>query len=220
MLRTSLETRLMRTLTRRAQHPAFPVFTGGVALAAALSMAVPFASLLILAVLMAPKRWKAIAMWSSLGAALGCSLLYLAFHHLGWARLLEIYPDVMRSAAWMDSIRWLNAYGVLALLVIAVLPLPLTPALMFAAVSPLPVAEVLLALWLGKLVKYTAYAWFSSAFPGFAINHGRSRIAALHGALSRATETETGADMIGSAIASVEQNQVHVQRQTVVVLRS
>ena len=44
-------------------------------------------------------------MWASLGAALGAALLYLAFHHLGWARLFAAYPDVVRSSAWGDATR-------------------------------------------------------------------------------------------------------------------
>ena len=150
-------------------------------------MAVPFSPLLVSAVLMAPGRWKAIAVWSSLGAALGGGLLYLAFHHLGWARLFDAYPDVVRSKAWFDATRWITTYGVATLLLIAALPLPLTPALMFAAVSRLPGGEVLLALWLGKLVKYTVYAWLTAAFPAWALQHGSFRVAALDAALSRAS---------------------------------
>jgi hypothetical protein len=63
---------------------------------------------------------------ASLGAALGAALLYLVFHHLGWARLFDAYPDVVRSSAWSNATRWLSAYGVVALLVIAATPLPLT----------------------------------------------------------------------------------------------
>ena len=187
MLSVTLETGLIRTLTRRADHPAFPLIVAAVAVAATVSMTVPFASLLVGAVLMAPRRWKSIAVWSSLGAALGGGLLYLAFHHLGWARLFDAYPDVVRSKAWSDATRWLTTYGVATLLLIAALPLPLTPVLMFAAVSRLPVVEVLLALWLGKLVKYTAYAWLTSSFPIWAVRHGNFRVAALDVALSRAT---------------------------------
>ena len=189
MLHVTLETGLIRTLTRRADQPAFPVIVGAVAMAATLSMTVPFASLLVGAVLMSPRRWKSIALCSSLGAALGAGLLYLAFHHLGWARLFDAYPDVVRSAAWSDATRWVTNYGVATLMLIAALPLPLTPALMFAAVSRLPVTEVLLALWLGKLVKYTAYAWLTSSFPTWALRHGSFRVAALDAALSRASTT-------------------------------
>ena len=190
MFHVALETGLMRTLTRRADQPAFPLIVALIAVAATLSMSVPFASLLVGAVLMAPRRWKPIAVWSSLGAALGGGLLYLAFHHLGWARLYDAYPDVVRSKAWSDATRWLTTYGVATLLLIAALPLPLTPALMFAAVSRLPVAEVLLALWLGKLVKYMAYAWLTATFPAWAVRHSSFRVAALDAALSRASTSE------------------------------
>ncbi len=191
MLLHALETRLTRTLTRRARHPAFPQWVAGAAFAATLSMTVPFASLLIIAVLLSPTRWWPIAVWSSVGAAAGAGLLYLAFHHLGWARLFELYPDVVASRAWADAIRWLTAYGVAALFVIAALPLPITPALMFAGISRLPVAEVLIALSLGKLVKYSAYAWFTSAFPHTQIKRSGHRLAALHAALASAAEIGT-----------------------------
>ena len=49
---------------------------------------------------------------------------------------------------------------------------------MIARISRLPVTEVLLALWLGKLVKYTAYAWLVSAFPSQVLRHGHIPVAA------------------------------------------
>ena len=158
MFSAALETRLIRSLTRRADQPIFPAIVAAAAFVATLSITVPFSPFLALAVLIAPRRWKSITFWSSLGAALGAGLLYLAFHHLGWAGLVAAYPDVMRSRAWLDATRWLSDYGIVTLLIAAATPLPLTPALMVASISRLPVMEVLLALWLGKLVKYAAYA--------------------------------------------------------------
>jgi membrane protein YqaA with SNARE-associated domain len=161
----SLQSGLLRALTQRSDSRAFPLVVAGAALAAEVSMAVPFAGLLIAAVLLAPRRWVSIAIWASLGAAIGALVLYLVFHHLGWNRVFAAYPDMVRSAAWRDATHWLEHYGVVSLLVIAALPLPLTPALMFAAISRLPVVEVIAALWLGKLAKYHVYAWLASRFP-------------------------------------------------------
>lgn len=186
MLRGALESGLMRTLLRRADRPAFPAVVGAVAVAATVSMSVPFATLLVAAVLMARRRWIAIAVWASLGAALGAALLYLVFHHLGWARLFDAYPDVVRSTAWSDATRWLSTYGVLALLVIAATPLPLTPALMFAGISRLPIVEVVLALWIGKLAKYLVYAWLASRFPERALRRGQRHADALRVIVARA----------------------------------
>ena len=53
-------------------------------------------------------------------------------------------------------------------------------------------AEVLLALWLGKLVKYTLYAWLASAFPSPWIRRVQDRTATLHAALSRAQALDPG----------------------------
>jgi membrane protein YqaA with SNARE-associated domain len=189
-LHNALESGLVRTLVRRADTRAFPMVVGAAAIAATLSMSVPFGSLLVAAVLMAPRRWVSIALWSSLGTALGGSMLYLGFHHLGWARLFSAYPDVVRSVAWMDATRWLSTYGVASLLVIAALPLPLTPALMFAAISRLPVAEVVLALWVGKLIKYLVYAGLASAFPSLWIARARGRLTTLNAVLGRAGDQQ------------------------------
>lgn len=182
MLRVALQSGLLRTLLRRADSPAFPAVVGAVALGAALSMSVSFATLLVAAVLMARRRWSAIAV----GASLGAAVLYLVFHHLGWARLFAAYPDVVRSSAWSDATHWLSAYGVVALLVIAATPLPLTPALMFAGISRLPIVEVVLALWIGKLAKYLVYAWLASRFPERALRRGQRHADALRVIVARA----------------------------------
>jgi uncharacterized membrane protein YdjX (TVP38/TMEM64 family) len=187
VLRPTLETGLLRSLTRHAQHRGFPVVVAGMALAATLSMSVPFASILVAAVLLAPRRWFALALGGSLGSAAGSALLYLVFHHLGWARFFDSYPEVVRSAAWLDATRWLGAYGTPALLLISALPLPLTPALMFAAISRLPVAQVILALWAGKLLKYVVYAWLAAAFPATRLRTRQRQLDALGAALSHAT---------------------------------
>lgn len=192
MLRMSLQSGLLRALTRRADSRAFPLVVAGAALAAELSMSVPFASLLIAAVLLAPRRWVSIATWASLGAAFGALVLYLIFHHLGWNQLFAAYPDVVRSAAWRDATHWLEHYGVVSLLVIAALPVPLTPALMFAAISRLPVAEVIAALWLGKLAKYHVYAWLASRFPDQLVRHGQRHVDTLRAVLGNGKQDSDG----------------------------
>ncbi|MGN7103297.1 YqaA family protein [Ralstonia holmesii] len=188
MLRISLQSGLLRALTRCSDSRAYPLVVAGAALAAELSMSVPFASLLMAAVLLAPRRWVSIAIWASLGAATGALALYLVFHHLGWSRLFAAYPDVVRSAAWRDATHWLKHYGVVSLLVIAALPAPLTPALMFAAISRLPVVEVIAALWLGKLAKYHVYAWLASRFPERLMRHGQRHVDVLRAVLGNSKE--------------------------------
>ena len=144
---------------------AYPAFVGATAFGFTLSMAIPFGSILAVAVLLAPHRWKSIVLWSSLGSSLGALVLYLGFHHLGWLQIAEAYPDLTESKAWRDATRWVSSYGVYAVFGITALPLPQTPALMFAGIQRLPVAEIWLAVLLGKLVKYGIYAAVVAMFP-------------------------------------------------------
>jgi membrane protein YqaA with SNARE-associated domain len=145
----------------------YPLLVAGVALVLTISMSIPFASILIFAVLLRRDRWKEIALLSSIASAAGGVVLYILFHRMGWPYLIEGYPDLVQSKAWIDATRWVTAYGTWALLVVAASPLPQTPALIFTAVSSLALVEVFFALFLGKLVKYSAYAWVAATFPGW-----------------------------------------------------
>ena len=160
---TSMRIDLRRAIPARA----YPLMVGVIALVLTISMTIPFASILIVAVLLRRDRWKEIVLVSSLGSATGGLILYLTFHYLGWSQIAAYYPDLPQSKAWADATRWVSAYGTWALLGFAAAPLPQTPALIFTSVSRLPVSEVFLALFLGKLLKYGVYGWLAAEFPSW-----------------------------------------------------
>jgi membrane protein YqaA with SNARE-associated domain len=62
-------------------------------------------------------------------------------------------------------IAWTVEYGVIALFAIAALPLPQTPALIFFAITEPPVAQIFLAVLLGKMIKYFLLAMLAALFP-------------------------------------------------------
>jgi membrane protein YqaA with SNARE-associated domain len=160
-----LETTTWLGARERISSPAYPLTVGVLALVLTVSMTIPFAAVLIGTILLRRDRWREIVLLSSLGSAIGGLVLYLAFHHLGWAQITVAYPDLAQSKAWLDATRWVSTYGTWALLGIAATPLPQTPALIFAAVSRLPLAEVFLALFFGKLLKYGVYGLLAAKFP-------------------------------------------------------
>jgi membrane protein YqaA with SNARE-associated domain len=128
---------------------------GIMAMAMTVSMTIPFASILIGAVLLRRDQWKEIVLVASLGSATGGLFVYLIFHYLGWNQIVDAYPDLTESKAWTDATAWVSDHGTWALLGIAAMPVPQTPALIFTAMSRLPVSEVFLAI-LGKLLKYVS----------------------------------------------------------------
>jgi membrane protein YqaA with SNARE-associated domain len=155
------------TLRGATSAPAYALIVAVLAFVLTISMTIPAASILIGAVLLRRARWAELVVVASLGSAAGGVVLYLVFHHWGWSQVAAAYPDLVQSRAWADATRWVAAYGTWALLVIAALPLPQTPALIFTAVSRLPVEEVFLALLMGKLVKYGFYGFVAAKFPSW-----------------------------------------------------
>ena len=156
-----------------------------VALAAvmvSISMTIPFASILIGAVLLRHERWKEVVAVSSLGSATGGLILYSMFYYLGWGQIVAAYPDLIQSKVWSDATGWISAYGAWALLGVAAMPLPQTPALIFTAMLPLPAFEVFLALLAGKLLKYGVYGWLAANFPSLLQRYTRELPNGLKGA--------------------------------------
>jgi len=163
------QNRAWAALQRVASNRAYPFAVGGIAFLFTISMTIPFASILIGAILVRRDRWIAIVLLASLGSSTGGVLLYLVFHHLGWNQITVLYPGLAGSQAWSDATKWVSVYGTWALLVFAASPLPQTPALIFTAVTRLPLLEVYLALFFGKLVKYAVYGWLAAHVPALAI---------------------------------------------------
>ena len=60
---------------------------------------------------------------------------------------------------------WLASYGLFALMIIAGSPLPQTPALFFYSLVNPSAFGVLIAVGIGKMVKYVFLAWATAHYP-------------------------------------------------------
>lgn len=92
---------------------------------------------------------------------------YLAFHHFGWNILIKRYPELAGSRAWLQATDWLSQYGLLAIfgLMAVPLPIPKLPMLAVAGIYRLPILDVFVAIIVGKVIKYLAYAYITVRFP-------------------------------------------------------
>lgn len=159
-----IHTTLQSLLQRHAIGSYYSVFTGLVACGCAVS-AIPFVPVLMAAVILAPNQWRSIALFTSIGSALGGVAVLLIFHHLGWAMVMQSHPDWFSSDVWQFSLHWLTDWGVWALLVIAATPFPQSPALFFLAMTDQSWWSMWAALAGGKLVKYGSVAYLTARFP-------------------------------------------------------
>lgn len=129
---------------------------------------VPFGAVLCSAVLLDSRRWVRIWLLSSLAAAAGSLILFVFFHHLGWDQLVARFPDIVQSGVYGRVSAWVQAWGVWALFVVTVIPLPQTPALAVCAIVDQPLPLAFLALLAGKGLRYAVYAWLAARSPGHA----------------------------------------------------
>lgn len=161
---TRLYQRLQALLEAHAGKTLYPPLVGLVALGCALG-GIAFVPLLTVAVLLAPRHWLPITLFTSIGSAAGGTLLFLGFHHWGWQHITTLIPDLFSGELWQLTLGWLGDYGHWALMAIAATPLPQTPALAFLALTSHDALAIWLALAAGKLLKYGAVAYVSAMLP-------------------------------------------------------
>lgn len=165
MLRYLFQNPVLRVLRRAEKGPFVPVLAGIAAMLLTATMTLPVTTVLLPAVLIARSRWKSVVLQAAFGSAIGATFLVSAFHNWGWDQVHAAFPAMLESPTWSNVIEWVRRWGVLALFAVAALPLPQTPALIFFALSPHSMAQVLIAILAGKLLKYGVLAFATVRFP-------------------------------------------------------
>lgn len=165
MLLPRIEGLLHRLIRHAAEGNWLLLMTLGLAFVGTLSSSIPVTSIVVPAVLLVPRRWPAIAGVAALGSAVGATVLVMVFHHMGWAQLYAHFPELNDHPSWLRVISWTERHGTLALFLVAVLPVPQTPALVFFAISRPDYGLVFMAMLAGKGLKYALFAWVAARFP-------------------------------------------------------
>jgi membrane protein YqaA with SNARE-associated domain len=156
---------LKRLLTGFAGHRYYTVVVALIAFVSTATFTFPFAIVLIPAVLIAPRRWLLLGLMSGLASGVGAAVLVELFNHLGQELVVSRLPDLVQSQSWQLGSTWLRTYGLFALLLIAGSPMPQTPALLFYSLVDPSVLGVLVAVSIGKTVKYVFLAWATYRYP-------------------------------------------------------
>lgn len=165
MKKPHIPTWLRRILTYSAGHRYYTVVVVLIAFVSTVTFTFPFAIVLIPAVLIAPRRWLLLGLLCGLASGVGAAVLVEIFNHLGQELVIARFPELVRSESWQLGNHWLQTYGLFALMLIAGSPMPQTPALLFYSLVNPSVPGVLLAVGIGKTVKYVFLAWATYRYP-------------------------------------------------------
>lgn len=156
---------LRRLLIHSATHRYYPAVVTMIAFISTVTFSFPFVAVLIPAVLLAPKRWLLLGLLTGLASGCGAAVLVEIFHYLGWEFVLSRHPELVQLDAWQWASNWLQEYGLIAMAIIAGSPMPQTPALLFCALAELPTVGILIAVCIGKTLKYLFLGWLASRYP-------------------------------------------------------
>jgi membrane protein YqaA with SNARE-associated domain len=162
---------LQRILNYTAGHRYYPLVLALIAFGSTTTFAFPFVIVLIPAVILAPRRWLLIGMLCGIGSGLGGAVLVEIFHFMGRELVISRYPHLIENQYWLLASEWLQNYGLFALAVIAGSPMPQTPIIFLYSLTSPSTLGVLIAVGVGKTVKYVFLSWLTARYPARFINY-------------------------------------------------
>lgn len=160
-----LSHRIKYWLRRTAHSPWYVPIAGLLCCLAAMSMTVPATAVLVPAVILATPKWRRLVLACAVGSSVAAGIIAGVFQAWDWQKVYAHYPEFAQSEAWLQVLDWMRHYGLWALTAISALPLPQTPALIFCGITQINLPGIVVAIFVGKLIKYGVVAWTVARFP-------------------------------------------------------
>lgn len=126
---------------------------------------IPTDGLMVSSVIMKPKRWISMALWTAVGSSLGALALAAVLEVHGLPFLLWLKPGLDQSSIWIWTDQMMHQWGGWALFAVAISPLMQHPAVALAALAKMPLLEIFSMVFAGRILKYLLLAWISSHAP-------------------------------------------------------
>lgn len=146
-----------RILILLQRSRSYPFLVGLLAAVSAATGLYPFGPILAAAIVIAPRRWRAIYLASCVGATLGALAFAGSVELYGLPVIKSMFPGIEQSSDWLRYTHWIARYGWIALLIFAALPLTQMPVLLLSALSHISLVQIAIAILIGKLIKYGIY---------------------------------------------------------------
>jgi membrane protein YqaA with SNARE-associated domain len=160
-----------KILDHSVGHRYYPLVVALIAFVSTATFAFPFVIVLIPAVLLAPRRWMVLGLLAGISSGLGGAVLSEVFQFMGRELVIAHFPHLAASEHWQLASDWLQRYGLVALAIIAMSPVPQTPAILVYSLANPSAFGVLLAIGIGKTLKYVFLAWLTAHYPARFINY-------------------------------------------------
>ncbi|NDD92152.1 hypothetical protein EBZ37_08715 [bacterium] len=151
-------------IQRYLDRPWYPLALGAMAAADLIVIIIPIDGLTVAAVAAASRRWHQFAVAVSVGNTLGCAVLAQGvYSNAAW--ISERFSFLMHSHAWAQVEHFIQSYGVWAVTLGALSPIPLQVWVIVPALAKMPVFELLSALLIGRVIRSLILCWIASHVP-------------------------------------------------------
>lgn len=155
----------IRRLEKFAHKPWYIPLVAGLATLDMFIFVVPTDTLLVATVALRPRLWVRIAFWFTLASSLGALALAALAHEWGPVLTTKALSWGVSENFWRELEVFIDSWGGLALLFQAFGPFPLQPAVLVAAAANISLPTLLLAVWIGRGMKYLGFAWLATFAP-------------------------------------------------------
>lgn len=126
-------------------------------------LVIPTEGLIITTSMMRPRRWAVTALLVTTASALGALAMAIIARKYGEPFVAWMAgQELLHSAAWARTQRWVDGYGFWSVWFIALGPLPQQPAILIGALARMTPATIFWAVWLGRAPKYFFFAYLAT----------------------------------------------------------
>lgn len=126
---------------------------------------VPTDGILVSSSMLQPKRWFLFGLATSIGSSLGALILayFVEIHGLPW--ILQMYPGLDSTQAWILTDQFFTRYGLLLVFAVAASPLMQQPTVILASLAGTSLLELGLVVFIGRTLKFLLIAYLGSHAP-------------------------------------------------------
>jgi membrane protein YqaA with SNARE-associated domain len=164
-----------RRFQRYAHKPWYALVLCVFAASDAFLVIIPTDGLLVSSIFLAPKRWLEKCIAVAVGSTIGSALLFLCVQSMGISFLERISPGVTATRSWTLTHQWMDVYGLWAVFAVALSPIFQHPAVAISALMETPLDRVVVAVLVGRLIKYLVISWAASHSPKILFRFGFMR---------------------------------------------
>jgi membrane protein YqaA with SNARE-associated domain len=126
---------------------------------------IPNDGILIASSMIAPKRWSIFAISVAIGSTVGAIALCLILKSQGLPWILNLYPGLDQSQAWILTERFFDQYGLIVVFIIGLSPLMQQPVVILAALAHTQLYALAAVIFAGRFIKYMLLAYIGSHSP-------------------------------------------------------